>query len=429
MALNFQVDEATAAQRRFPLYLVDATDGITPETGEAGGQPQLSKNGAAFGNTSATLTAIGNGSYYVELTAGELDTLGMLTIRFKSAATAEFSLTGQVVAYDPYAAYALASIATETRLAELDAGNIPTDLSNIQSDTDNIQTRLPAALVTGRMDTSVSALDDDAQSLTDLKDFADDGYDPATDKVQGVVLVDTTTLNSDMRGTENAALASVLGALADAAADGDPTAVDTIMQYAKQLINIMVGSDGIVTWPAEAAPADGVSIAEALRAVATDVSTTIPATITTLQGDTDDIQTRLPDVLVGGGIKADVLGMQADVVNASALATDAVNEIRDAILPTQNVAFDNIMFLFVDSVDHVTPVTGATGTGVTRSIDGAAFAAGTGTLAEIGNGIYQYDASMADMNGGIITFRFTASGGTPNAPDDRFLTIVTGGGV
>lgn len=32
-----------------------------------------------------------------------------------------------------------------------------------------------------------------AQSATDLKDFADAGYDPATNKVQGVVLCDTTT--------------------------------------------------------------------------------------------------------------------------------------------------------------------------------------------------------------------------------------------
>lgn len=31
------------------------------------------------------------------------------------------------------------------------------------------------------------------QSATDLKDFADTGYDPATNKVQGVVLTDTTT--------------------------------------------------------------------------------------------------------------------------------------------------------------------------------------------------------------------------------------------
>lgn len=37
------------------------------------------------------------------------------------------------------------------------------------------------------------SLGGDAQSLLDLKDFADAGYDPATNKVQGVVLVDTTT--------------------------------------------------------------------------------------------------------------------------------------------------------------------------------------------------------------------------------------------
>ena len=47
------------------------------------------------------------------------------------------------------------------------------------------------------------------QSATDLKDFADSGYDPATNKVEGVKLVDTTTTNTDMRGTDSAALASV----------------------------------------------------------------------------------------------------------------------------------------------------------------------------------------------------------------------------
>jgi hypothetical protein len=40
---------------------------------------------------------------------------------------------------------------------------------------------------------NVTQLGSDAQSATDLKDFADAGYDPATNKVQGVVLVDSTT--------------------------------------------------------------------------------------------------------------------------------------------------------------------------------------------------------------------------------------------
>lgn len=44
-----------------------------------------------------------------------------------------------------------------------------------------------------------------AQSATDLKDFADVGYDPATNKVEGVKLTDE---NTDMVGTDSAALAA-----------------------------------------------------------------------------------------------------------------------------------------------------------------------------------------------------------------------------
>jgi len=94
--MRYQVSEPVAARRRFPLYLVDATDGITPETGEAAGQPQVDKNGGGWVNTTATLTAIGNGHYYVELTATELDTLGYFAVRYKSAAMAEANGIGQV---------------------------------------------------------------------------------------------------------------------------------------------------------------------------------------------------------------------------------------------------------------------------------------------------------------------------------------------
>ncbi len=58
------------------------------------------------------------------------------------------------------------------------------------------------------LDVNITQLGGDTQSATDLKDFADAGYDPATNKVQGVVLVDTTTTNTDMRGTDNAALSA-----------------------------------------------------------------------------------------------------------------------------------------------------------------------------------------------------------------------------
>ena len=49
-----------------------------------------------------------------------------------------------------------------------------------------------------------------------------------------IVLVDTTTTNTDMVGTDNAALASVLGALDDAAAAGEVTTADTLVQCLKR---------------------------------------------------------------------------------------------------------------------------------------------------------------------------------------------------
>mgnify|MGYP001609900072 CR=1 FL=1 len=168
-------------------------------------------------------------------------------------------------------------------------------------------------------------------------------------------------------------------------------------------------------------------------------------------GDTNDIQTRLPAALVSGRMDSSVGAMAADTITASAvavgaiaadafaagaidaaaiaadaigaseLAASAVNEIRDAILPPINTALSNIEFLMVLASDDVSPGTGLTVTG-TRSIDGGAFAAVDGAIAEVANGIYQFDALAADMNGTFITFRFVAA-----TANDTFITIKTGG--
>lgn len=119
---------------------------------------------------------------------------------------------------------------------------------------------------------NLTVIQNDAQSVTDLKDFADAGYDPGTNQIEGVKLVDTTTTNSDMRGTDNAALASVLGALADAAAAGDPTATDTVVAYVKQIVNTLEGTTGIPTFPAAATPANNVSMTEVLRQIYDEVA-------------------------------------------------------------------------------------------------------------------------------------------------------------
>ncbi len=97
MSQSFEQNESRSVFRQFYIFLVDATDGITAETGEAAGQPQISKNGAGFVNTGATLVAIGNGSYYVVIAQSELDTLGAILVRYKSANTAEFQSLGRVI--------------------------------------------------------------------------------------------------------------------------------------------------------------------------------------------------------------------------------------------------------------------------------------------------------------------------------------------
>lgn len=103
--LEFQQSETTAERRRIMLHLVDATDGITPETGITG-QGWITKNGAAAVQTTNSLVEVDAtnmpGFYYIELTQGELDTLGFLGFRFKTAATAEFQDRALVSYNDPY---------------------------------------------------------------------------------------------------------------------------------------------------------------------------------------------------------------------------------------------------------------------------------------------------------------------------------------
>lgn len=55
-------------------------------------------------------------------------------------------------------------------------------------------------LGTDKLEVDMTQLGGAAQSATDLKDFADDGYDPSTNKVQGVVLVDTATAVTTVNG-------------------------------------------------------------------------------------------------------------------------------------------------------------------------------------------------------------------------------------
>jgi hypothetical protein len=177
------------------------------------------------------------------------------------------------------------------------------------------------------------------------------------------------------RVTGNVALASVVGALDDAAAAGDVTSADTLMQYIKQLINILIGTPGVATFPAEAAPGNAVSLAEVIRAIHADV--------TGLNGDamrgTDSAalasvctETRLSE-LDSGNLPADVDAILADtgtdgVVVADktgfALSTAGVNAIWDATeaLTGNSLSFETLltrMYRFSENKLNITDATGS----------------------------------------------------------------------
>lgn len=136
----------------------------------------------------------------------------------------------------------------------------------------------------GRLDLLVDAIKAVTDLLPDAGALSTIGTDTArltavraavlTDWIDGGrldLLLDAIPTTA-MRGTDNAALASVLGALTDAAAAGDPTTADTAIQYLKQLINTLEGAVGIPVFPAAADPANNVSLAEAIRAIRDDVT-------------------------------------------------------------------------------------------------------------------------------------------------------------
>jgi len=101
--LDINTSEASASLRRVPIWLV-GSDGTTPPSTQAAGQPQINwlARGTATVNTSATLSAVSvnAGEYYVELTASEVSCPGVAAIHYRSAAAIPNSTYFKCVRYD-----------------------------------------------------------------------------------------------------------------------------------------------------------------------------------------------------------------------------------------------------------------------------------------------------------------------------------------
>lgn len=163
------------------------------------------------------------------------------------------------------------------------------------------------------LDVSVTQLGGVAQSLTDLKDFADAGYDPSVNKVEGVKLVDTTTTNTDLISA-----ATIGNAVWDTDATGRQTAGTFGQAIGDPAANAETIYDAVVTDAAGTNVAvDVVAVKSTADAIETDTGA--------IETDTINIQSRLPDALVAGNLKTNVLA-----IDGSTGAADYLQKLMDS---------------------------------------------------------------------------------------------------
>jgi len=140
------------------------------------------------------------------------------------------------------------------------------------------------------------------QSATDLKDFADEGYDPATHKIEAC------KSNDDMRGTDNAALASVCteARLAELDSANIPSDLDAVKAKTDKL---QFSTDNDVK-----ATLDGEKVS---------LSDTTEAQIDAIEADTNEIQSKLPaENIMGSSVKTS----KDDEIDAIKAKTDNLKD-------------------------------------------------------------------------------------------------------
>jgi len=163
--------QSTAYTRTF--FLVSSTDHLSAKTG-ASPTVNISKAGGAYAAAGGAVTEIANGWYKVALTTTDTNTLGDLAYHITGTGSDDADFVDQVFAKTVDDLMSTFTLPANFSAFSLDAsgrvdvgkvlgtaqtaGDLKASLNTLQADTDDIQTRLPAALVGGRMDSSVGAM-------------------------------------------------------------------------------------------------------------------------------------------------------------------------------------------------------------------------------------------------------------------------------
>lgn len=146
--MHFQQSEATAARRWILFQCVDddSADGYAPKTGLtfSSGELKVAKTGAAAANAAnfATVVEAGNGFYWYQFSAAELDTLGSVALIVNKDDVYAEAAIGVVVAYDPYSASDLGLTNIDAAISSRLASGSYQDLDDLLDASNSIETGL-----------------------------------------------------------------------------------------------------------------------------------------------------------------------------------------------------------------------------------------------------------------------------------------------
>jgi hypothetical protein len=135
--------------RNLMVYLVSATDYVTPVTG-ATLTIALSKAGGAFASISPTVTERGNGWYSLALTSAHTDTLGDFVLRITATGADSIDLREEVFALLPgenvtVAGFAAGAITTASFAAGAINATVAPNLDNLDA---TVSSRLASSALT-----------------------------------------------------------------------------------------------------------------------------------------------------------------------------------------------------------------------------------------------------------------------------------------
>lgn len=340
----------------FVLYGITGVD-LKTDAAHATGDTKIMKDEGAEANTTNGFTDEGQG-YAIVLDATEMQAARIVLYVVDSATkvwldTAIIIETyGHASAMHPFDLGTASTPQTGDNYARIgapagasvsaDVAAVKAQTAAIETDTQDIQGRLPAALVSGRMDSNTQAMANDvitsaalaASAVTEIQsglstltaaqvntevDTALADYDAPT---HAELVSEINSVQSDIAALNNLSAAQVNAEVDTALADINldhlvKIAVDTDFPTTVHLNSVI----GHIADNGTSATFDRTTDSlEAIRDKEADI-----------EADTQDIQGRLPAALVSGRMDSNTQAMANDVITSAALAASAVTEIQSGL--------------------------------------------------------------------------------------------------